>query len=135
MLKGKRGFTLVELLAVIVILAIILAIAVPSITGMTNNAKRSAFESDVKMIITNIGYRELEASLDSTIQAPAVHETGTGNVDELSNYGAEPDNYTSFEITSMNPITINLTSSSDSEFGAWSTTGATKATVTVTATP
>ena len=34
----KQGFTLVELLAVIVILAIILLIAVPSIMGVVNNA-------------------------------------------------------------------------------------------------
>jgi type IV pilus assembly protein PilA len=35
----KQGFTLVELLAVIVILAIILAIAVPSITSLIENEK------------------------------------------------------------------------------------------------
>lgn len=35
----KKGFTLVELLAVIVILAVILAIAVPGISNMTKSAK------------------------------------------------------------------------------------------------
>ncbi|MFA5696175.1 MAG: prepilin-type N-terminal cleavage/methylation domain-containing protein, partial [Bacilli bacterium] len=57
---NKKGFTLVELLAVIVILAIILAIAVPSITGILNSAKRSAFEADVKLIIKGIEYKMLE---------------------------------------------------------------------------
>jgi type IV pilus assembly protein PilA len=33
----KKGFTLVELLAVIVVLAVVLAIAVPSITGIIEN--------------------------------------------------------------------------------------------------
>jgi type IV pilus assembly protein PilA len=47
----KKGFTLVELLAVIVILAIILAIAVPSISSMINNAQRQAFIDNEKMII------------------------------------------------------------------------------------
>ena len=42
-LKSKYGFTLVELLAVIVILAVILAIAVPGISIMIDNSKKSSF--------------------------------------------------------------------------------------------
>ena len=62
MLKNKKGFTLVELLAVIVILAIILAIAIPGISGIINRAKKGVFESNVKMIITGIEYKVLEAT-------------------------------------------------------------------------
>ncbi|MDD2490335.1 MAG: prepilin-type N-terminal cleavage/methylation domain-containing protein, partial [Bacilli bacterium] len=47
----KKAFTLVELLAVIVILAIILAIAIPSISGIINNATKEAFLSDAKMVL------------------------------------------------------------------------------------
>ena len=46
----KNGFTLVELLAVIVILAIILVIAVPKISDTINNAKKGSMASSVKMI-------------------------------------------------------------------------------------
>ncbi|MDD2489788.1 MAG: prepilin-type N-terminal cleavage/methylation domain-containing protein, partial [Bacilli bacterium] len=53
------GFTLVELLAVIVILAIVLAIAVPSITGIIENVTINAFEQDAKMIIKSINYKSL----------------------------------------------------------------------------
>ena len=41
-MKNKKGYTLVELLAVIVILAIIALIAVPKILSMIENAKKSA---------------------------------------------------------------------------------------------
>ena len=47
----KQGFTLVELLAVIVILAIILLIAVPSIMGVVNRAKKDAFKNDLISVI------------------------------------------------------------------------------------
>ncbi|MDD2470217.1 MAG: prepilin-type N-terminal cleavage/methylation domain-containing protein, partial [Bacilli bacterium] len=47
----KKEFTLVELLAVIVILAIILAIAVPGITRLIESTTKSAFTSDAKKII------------------------------------------------------------------------------------
>jgi type IV pilus assembly protein PilA len=41
-LKNERGLTLIELLAVIVILGIIAAIAIPSITGLINKSKDDA---------------------------------------------------------------------------------------------
>lgn len=47
---NKKGFTLVELLAVIVILAIILAIAVPTISGLINNSRQQAYQSSEKML-------------------------------------------------------------------------------------
>lgn len=46
----EKGFTLVELLAVIVILAIILIIAVPGVLGIINKTKQKGYESQLKMI-------------------------------------------------------------------------------------
>ena len=46
----KNGFTLVELLAVIVILAIILVIAVPKVMSVIEDAKKATLESTAKMI-------------------------------------------------------------------------------------
>ena len=45
-----KGFTLVELLAVIVILAIILVIAVPKVMDIINDSKKATLESTAKMI-------------------------------------------------------------------------------------
>lgn len=52
MKNRNNGFTLVELLAVIVILAIILVIAVPKVMSVINDTKESSFISTVKMIAT-----------------------------------------------------------------------------------
>ena len=52
MLKNKKAFTLVELLAVIIILGIILVLAVPRITTMINKFRTNA-EARQKELIAN----------------------------------------------------------------------------------
>ena len=50
-LKNKKGVTLVELLAVVVILGIIAAIAVPTIGGLINRQKERAAEATYDAIV------------------------------------------------------------------------------------
>jgi type IV pilus assembly protein PilA len=46
----RNGFTLVELLAVIVVLGIILVIAIPNVLGIIDNARKDSFLSTAKMM-------------------------------------------------------------------------------------
>lgn len=50
MIKNKKGFTLVELLAVIVILALILAIAVPTITVLLENSRLATYKNQKELL-------------------------------------------------------------------------------------
>lgn len=50
-MKKKNGFTLVELLAVIVVLAIIMIIAIPAILDVMNNARKSSFVLYVEKVV------------------------------------------------------------------------------------
>ena len=59
-MKKENGFTLVELLAVIVILAIILVIAVPKITDTIKNSKIASFESSAKTIAAQAEKKKME---------------------------------------------------------------------------
>ncbi len=62
-LGNENGLTLVELLAVIVILAIIAAIAIPSIGGVINGTKTKAHNSNAVMIIDAARYLTINAKV------------------------------------------------------------------------
>lgn len=46
-----RGFTLVELLTVVVVLGVLAAIAIPQFLGQKNRAFRAAMTSDLRMVV------------------------------------------------------------------------------------
>ena len=69
--KKEKGFTLVELLAVIVILAIVLVIAVPKVMSVIEDSKKATLESTAKMIA-------------SAAEKAKVQNTVLGNNDEIT---------------------------------------------------
>ena len=86
----NKGFTLVELLAVIVILAIILAIAVPRITSLIENSKKNSFESNTKMLLKAVQIKLLE---NSSFDITTINKD---NLETLLNI--EGDNYSKVSI-------------------------------------
>ena len=63
MYKPRRGFTLVELLAVIVILAVILVIAVPQIMNVITESRKGALISSAKLIASAAETKKLSNDL------------------------------------------------------------------------
>ena len=75
-MKNKvKGFTLVELLAVIVILAVILIIAVPKITDTIKNSKIASFESSAKTIAAQAEKKKMENEI--------LEDTGSINCSDI----------------------------------------------------
>jgi len=82
MKKKEKGFTLVELLAVIVILAIILVIAVPKVMNIISDAKKGTLESTAKMIASQAEKQKVQnAILGKTEEITCDSVTKLNNVD------------------------------------------------------
>ncbi|HZT66343.1 MAG TPA: prepilin-type N-terminal cleavage/methylation domain-containing protein [Acidimicrobiales bacterium] len=71
--ESERGFTLIELMVVILIIAILLAIAIPTFLGARTRAQDRAAQSSLRNALTSadVGY----ANMDSYFQSDATHLT------------------------------------------------------------
>ena len=69
---NKKGFTLVELLIVVIILAILAAIIVPQFSAATDDAKQSAYDTNVANIRAAIDlYRQQHNAYPGAVAASA----------------------------------------------------------------
>ena len=69
MKKSNKGFTLVELLAAIVIMGILLIFAAPVIVEMVSNSRNKMYVADAKKLVAQAEYKIKSAS--STIEKPS----------------------------------------------------------------
>lgn len=53
-MKKNSGFTLIEIMVVIVIMGIMAALVVPKVLGSTDDARKAASMSDIKNIMTSL---------------------------------------------------------------------------------
>ena len=53
-LKSKKGFTLVELMIVVVIMAILVAVAVPIFSAVTKNAQKKTCDANKREIVSQL---------------------------------------------------------------------------------
>jgi prepilin-type N-terminal cleavage/methylation domain-containing protein len=89
-MKNKKGFTLIELMIVVAIIAILAMIAVPMYQNYMQRARNSAAQSLLRQLAT----AEVSYSVDNGGAYVAVAGAGalTGaNVTSLANYGFRPD--------------------------------------------
>jgi prepilin-type N-terminal cleavage/methylation domain-containing protein len=106
-MKGKKGFTLIEIIVVIVILAVLMAVTVPSVMQYTVVSKDVKYEAGARAVFQRVQYEYMKyymehgedptgESTNSTLVIPRskfegvnvnhirIHVTADHNVDALS---------------------------------------------------
>lgn len=81
--SARRGFTIVELLIVVVVIAILAAITVVAYNGITANAKDSALKADLNTTAKKVGLIQADAGAYPTVKPSGppdtIQYTGGGN--------------------------------------------------------
>lgn len=80
-MKNTKGFTLVELLAVIVILGIILVIAIPKISDVIYSRKKDTLFAGAKSILRKIEYDNIDTETFEETSLSDLNLTGISNDD------------------------------------------------------
>jgi prepilin-type N-terminal cleavage/methylation domain-containing protein len=77
-IRSEHGFTLVELLVVLAVLAILIAIVVPNLAGITGGARRSAAETELDTV---------QAAMDSMMSKYEAVSVTAQDVEDYIEYG------------------------------------------------
>ena len=110
MIKNEKGFTLIEIIAVLVILGVLAAVAIPKYNNIQDEAKKKAAISQVAEIKGTLSSSWGKALLVKNGQFPALSEVlSNANLSASGTLGQDPDawSYSLTEIT--NGYTISVT--------------------------
>lgn len=94
--NNKKGFTLVELVIVVAVMAVLVAVAIPTISSITGEAKDAVAESNARTIESIIKLAEADAdgaALTTQTIAKAVYDAKLGIADDDAAATGEPTFY------------------------------------------
>ena len=67
MKKNKKGFTLVELVIVVAVMAVLIAVAIPTVTSITRTAKETVANTNAQTIESTLKLKEADMNKDGAM--------------------------------------------------------------------
>jgi len=116
--KKKKGFTLIELIAVVAILIILAVILVPNIVGYVSRSKIAALKSDAKVVVSIIKTAQAKSDDPSKITNYTTATTApTGDPDLIPSKAPE----TGLQDKAVNELENNVIDNSSEDWSNYST--------------
>jgi type IV pilus assembly protein PilA len=84
--RGEAGFTLVELLIVLAILAILVAVVLPNFTGLLSGSQTTAADAEKIIVQTAVDAKMAAESLATTAAVTTTSDMGTAGFDLYPTY-------------------------------------------------
>jgi len=82
---NKKGFTLIELIVVIAILAILVAILIPSLTNYIDAANKSKNQANCRSLYTEYALKVATTTINTVVTVPTNNTGGTITVTPTGN--------------------------------------------------
>lgn len=70
--SGKKGFTLMEMLIVVAIIAILVAVAIPTFNGALDKARQSTDDANIRAAYAEQQVYDMMHTMDDTIKEPEI---------------------------------------------------------------
>ena len=117
---NKKGFTLMEMLIVVAIIAILVAIAIPTFKGQLDKSRQAADLANIRVAYADANLKALESATGegTADSAPMTH---TGTFDKVENAKIGGTDISGKKVTKGGTVTVKIAADGTVTFDGWTT--------------